>query len=352
MAARLHRVEEPQPGRLEEQGVDPHLACARDRRLARGQLLAVEGERVDGARLPLLAEHQRHRVGDAAQLLEARGVEIARHHHRHLVRDAVLCAHLGELAQHLADLLGSQRVHLRLLRVTRQVRRHDHHAPRGEGAETQQAHERDAVLVRLLRHGIVPVHVLLDHRRAQLEDVPLPREAAPVMAGRARPLRPHGVVAERLQPRLEEVVKMVALHEREHVGVERRDALHETLLAHVPREDVSIHGLDFGDLHVSQNATHVVWPAHIEVLAVGSTFDVLFADGLPPFRRELDAIKEPRLSVVPEIAGQNVVLRSGSVRRVTCGERRVACGEWRVACSERRVACGVRRATYQGSRAN
>ena len=70
MGRRLERVDELQPLRLVEQGVNAHVARRRHARLASRQLLAVEGERVERM-CRRVASEEGHGVGDAAKLLEA-----------------------------------------------------------------------------------------------------------------------------------------------------------------------------------------------------------------------------------------------------------------------------------------
>lgn len=172
----------------------------------------------------------------------------------------------------------------------------------------QQHHERDAVLDRHSLLGVEAVDELDVLARHQREERGAVHDTAAILGCGARPLAVDGLVAERLERRLEELLEVVELDQREQVGVHRADGLHQLVPPRFPRKLRGVHLLNFRLLLSAQNAIRVRLEPLILVLAVFTALKGLGLDLRAPVGGQPEAVKEPRLLVVAQIAGEDVVL--------------------------------------------
>mmetsp|Transcript_110380 Transcript_110380/g.276344 ORF Transcript_110380/g.276344 Transcript_110380/m.276344 type:complete len:277 (-) Transcript_110380:80-910(-) len=265
-------------------------------------------------------ERQRH----AAQLGEVGRVEVAAHQNRGVAARGVVRTvprrEVREQAEDLRHLLGAEPVLPHVLRVPRQVHGDHDDALAWVSPRSKQDHQRATVLHQGACFWIYSVDEVDAVTRHELELLPLPEEGAPVVRGLPRPLSVDAVVAVLREGRPEKVVEVVALNERDNVGVEVCGLLNKPLPPRLPPEVSVIQVLNAPDLVLGQDAANVVGPALIPELARDRISLVelvhnLRATLLTLRRSQIHAVQEPRLCVLAQVAGEDVVLRNGELQR-------------------------------------
>mmetsp|Transcript_79549 Transcript_79549/g.170527 ORF Transcript_79549/g.170527 Transcript_79549/m.170527 type:complete len:441 (+) Transcript_79549:372-1694(+) len=305
----LGDVDELEPLALVEEGVDAHVSCSGDACGARGHVDAIEGEGMHKG----VSTEQGDSAGNASQLPEGGGVEVAGEQHRR-VGNAILFGELRQRTHHLADLPRPEPIHLGLFRVPRQVRAHKNHTV-ASNSHAQQGHERDAVFESPFPHGVVLVGILDIVLGHELECISSPGDATAIKACRPRPLLPHRVVAHGCKAGFEELLVVVAFYKGEEVRVHVPNHLQQLILAILPAEDFPIHPLYFVLLLLREHATHICRPAWICRLAVGQALAVELENSFSSLFRHMHAVEKPGLRVVAHVASKNVVL----AHRELCG---------------------------------
>mmetsp|Transcript_41584 Transcript_41584/g.134381 ORF Transcript_41584/g.134381 Transcript_41584/m.134381 type:complete len:221 (-) Transcript_41584:325-987(-) len=176
----------------------------------------------------------------------------------------------------------------------------------------------------ILRHppclGIHPVDEVDTLLVNEIKLRALPKYSATVVRRMPRSLSVHAIIAVLGERGLEEVLKVIALHEGDDVCIQLECLSDQALAPRLPPEMHLVVCLDILDLLVRQEAPDVVWPTLIlELAGLQVPLVELADDRLPPIaalcRIQVDPVEKPRLCVLTQISSKNVVLRDGELQR-------------------------------------